>query len=158
MTPATPIGVREIFSRLPHRQPMLMVDRVEELHPPERLVAIKNVTINEDFFRGHFPGNPIMPGVLIVEAMAQACGLLVSYSLEAEAPAMLPYLAGVERVKFRRPVVPGDRLMLDVSLMNRRGVFWKFRCLALVDGQRASEADILLSLQRRHAQEEESTP
>ena len=158
MTPATPIGVREIFSRLPHRQPMLMIDRVEELNPPERLLAIKNVTINEDFFRGHFPGNPIMPGVLIVEALAQACGLLVSYSLDDDAPAMLPYLAGVERVKFRRPVVPGDRLMLDVSLTHRRGIFWRFRGLALVDGQRASEADILLSLQRRYASDDEALP
>lgn len=153
MTPETPIGVREIFARLPHRQPMLMIDRVEELKLPDRLVAIKNVTINEDYFRGHFPGNPIMPGVLIVEAMAQACGLLVSYSLDEGAPRMLPYLAGVEGVKFRRPVVPGDRLVLEVSLIRRHGVYWKFRGIALVDGQRASEADILLSLHQRDQEE-----
>jgi 3-hydroxyacyl-[acyl-carrier-protein] dehydratase len=139
------LDIREIFERLPHRYPILLVDRVLELKPSKRLVAMKNVTINEGFFRGHFPGNPIMPGVLILEALAQAAGLLISASLDNPAR-LLPYLVGVDGVKFRRPVVPGDRLGLEVEVMSQRKRYWKFRAAASVDGERAAEAQILLAL------------
>jgi beta-hydroxyacyl-ACP dehydratase FabZ len=138
-------GIREIFARLPHRQPLLLVDRVLEVKSGERLVAIKNVTVNEDFFRGHFPGNPIMPGVLIVEALAQAAGLLISASLDRPEP-VLPYLVGVDGVKFRRPVVPGDQVSLEVEVKQRRGRYWRFAGRAVVDGEKAAEAEILLAV------------
>jgi 3-hydroxyacyl-[acyl-carrier-protein] dehydratase len=111
-------------------------------------VALKNVTMNEDFFRGHFPGNPILPGVLIVEALAQAAGLLASVSLPARSSA-LPYLVGVDGVKFRRPVVPGDQLSLEVELLARRGRYFRFRAAASVDGERVADAEILLALVAR---------
>ena len=133
------LDVREIFARLPHRYPILLVDRVIEAKAGHRLVAVKNVTVNEDYFRGHFPGNPIMPGVLVLESLAQAAGLLVATSGETEAGAA-PLLVGVDQVKFRRPVVPGDRLHLEVDLLQRRGKFWRFAARAVVDGERAAEA------------------
>ena len=141
----TPLDIKEIFRRLPHRHPILLVDRVLEVKAGERLLALKNVTVNEDFFRGHFPGNPIMPGVLIVEAMAQAAGLLVS-ATAAEKPPAMPYLVGVDEVKFRRPVVPGDRLQIEVRLLGRRARFWRFEARATVEGERAAEAQLLLAV------------
>ena len=139
------LDIKEILKRLPHRYPFLLVDRVLEVQKGTHLVATKNVTVNEDFFRGHFPGNPIMPGVLILEALAQAAGLLVAMSLD-EGARRLPYLVGVDAVKFRRPVVPGDRLSLEVDVMTHRGQYWKFRAQALVDGERAAQAEILLAV------------
>src|SRR5262245_36514372 len=120
MASGTVLDVRQILERLPHRYPILLVDRVVEMKEGSRLVAVKNVTINEDFFRGHFPGNPMMPGVLILEALAQSAGLLIASSAAA-AGDLRPYLVGVDGVKFRRPVVPGDRLHLDVEVTHRRG-------------------------------------
>ena len=140
-----PFDVKEIFARLPHRYPILLVDRVIEVKEAKRLTAIKNVTINEDFFRGHFPGNPLMPGVLILEALAQAAGLLISVS-ETDPKRWLPYLVGVDVVKFRRPVVPGDRLRLEVEVIQQRGRYWRFRGEASVDGERAAEAQVLLAV------------
>jgi beta-hydroxyacyl-ACP dehydratase FabZ len=142
------LDIKEIFRRLPHRQPMLLVDRVLEVKPGVRLHAIKNVTVNEDFFRGHFPGNPILPGVLIVEAMAQAAGLLISTTLDPPETGR-PYLVGVDGVKFRRPVVPGDQLHLEIELIQSRGRYWRFRALALVAGERAAEAEVMLALLER---------
>ena len=144
MGAASSFDIRQILERLPHRQPILLVDRVVEVEPMARLVAVKNVTYNEDFFRGHFPGNPIMPGVLIVEAMAQAAGLLVSASTDSLSTR--PYLVGLDGVKFRRPVTPGDRLLIEVELLNQRRSFWRFRSEASVEGDRATEATVLLSV------------
>ena len=139
------LDIRQIAERLPHRYPMLLVDRVVEVHGGEGLVAIKNVTSNEDFFRGHFPGNPVMPGVLIIEAMAQSAGLLIS--LAAPEPGRLTsYLVGVDEAKFRRPVVPGDRLRIEVRLLLRRSRYWRFRTVASVEDDRVAQAELLLAV------------
>ena len=144
---AAAISAQEILAILPHRYPILLVDRVREI-APDRIVAIKNVSWNEPFFQGHFPGMPIMPGVLILEALAQAAGLLVSTSVENSAR-LLPYLVGVDRVKFRRPVVPGDRLTLEVVPLRKGGAIWKMRGEAKVNGQVVTEAEFLASIQKR---------
>ena len=139
------LDIQQILERLPHRYPMLLVDRVIEVEAGRRLAALKNVTINEEFFRGHFPGSPIMPGVLILEALAQAAGLLASATIEGRGQ-VFPYLVGVDEVKFRRPVVPGDQLRLDVTLVQSRGRYWRFQAAASVLGERATEAELLLAL------------
>jgi len=141
----TPWDTQEIGRRLPHRHPILLVDRVDEVKAGERIVAVKNVTVTEDVFRGHFPGNPILPGVLIVEAMAQTAGLLITASVD-DSSSLLPYLVGIDGAKFRRPVVPGDQLVIDVSLTRRRDPFWKFRAVTMVAGKRVAEADLSLSV------------
>ena len=143
-----PLDIAAVMAALPHRYPMLLVDRVEEIVRDRSIRAIKAVTINEGFFQGHFPGRPIMPGVLIVEALAQAAGLLISASVE-HPERLLPYLVGIDGVKFRRPVVPGDSLRLDVELLHRRGRFWKFKGTASVEGERAADAEILLAVLER---------
>lgn len=133
----------DIIRLLPHRYPFLLVDRVVELRDGERLVAIKNVTANEPFFSGHFPDRPIMPGVLICEALVQAGGLLASCSADGLPPGRGIVLAGLERVRFRRRVVPGDQLRLEVELIHKRRPLWKMRGQARVDGQVAAEAEFL---------------
>lgn len=133
----------DIIRLLPHRYPFLLVDRVVEFQDGERLVAIKNVTANEPFFRGHFPNRPIMPGVLICEALVQAGGLLASCSADGLPPGRGIVLAGLERVRFRRRVVPGDQLRLEVELINKRRPLWKMRGQARVDGQVVAEAEFL---------------
>jgi beta-hydroxyacyl-ACP dehydratase FabZ len=130
--------VRWIMGLLPHRYPFLLVDRILELDST-RVVAVKNVTVNEEFFVGHFPGQPVMPGVLIVEALAQAGGVLLLHERSPEERALF-YLAGVERARFRRPVVPGDQLRLEVDLLQGRPRFAKLSGRALVDGAVAAEA------------------
>ena len=137
------LDYREIVRRLPHRYPFLLVDRVEELVDGERIVAFKNVTANEPFFAGHFPGHPIMPGVLICEALVQAGGLLASCSKDGLPPDHAVVLAGLEHVRFRRPVVPGDSLRLEVELVHKRRPLWKMKGKAKVDGQVAAEAEFL---------------
>lgn len=132
---------RWIMSVLPHRYPFLLVDRVLELHPKQRIVALKNVTINEEFFLGHFPGQPVMPGVLIVEAMAQAGGILMLHDIPP-AERRLVYFAGIERARFRRPVVPGDQLRLEVEVLRLRESHVKISGRALVEGRLAAEAVI----------------
>lgn len=130
---------RWIMTVLPHRYPFLLVDRVLEIEPEKRIVALKNVTINEEFFVGHFPGQPVMPGVLLVEGMAQAGGILVLHDRPAERERLV-YLAGIDRARFRRPVVPGDQLRYEVEILTMRQSFSKLSCRALVDGRVAAEA------------------
>lgn len=136
--------VQWIMERLPHRYPLLLLDRVLELEPDVRIVAQKNVTINEEFFQGHFPGLPVMPGVLILEAMAQAGGLLVLPE-DGSASGKNFYLVSIEHAKFRRTVVPGDRLELTVTLAKARANFRKLSGKAEVDGQLAAEAELTLT-------------
>ena len=132
---------RWIMSVLPHRYPFLLVDRVLELVPKQRIVAIKNVTINEEYFLGHFPGQPVMPGVLIVEAMAQAGGILMLHDIPP-AERRLVYFTGIERARFRRPVVPGDQVRLEVEVLRLREAHVKISGRALVEGKLAAEAVI----------------
>ena len=134
----------EIKQFLPHRYPFLLVDRVLECIPGERLTAIKNVTVNEPFFQGHFPQNAIMPGVLIVEALAQATGLL-GFRTMSEKPRddLLYMLVGVDNVRFKRQVIPGDQLKLKVNLQKRTRIIWKFSCIASVDDELVTAADML---------------
>ena len=137
------LDYREIARRLPHRYPFLLVDRVEEFVDGASILAFKNVTANEPFFSGHFPGHPIMPGVLICEALVQAGGLLASCSKDGLPADHAVVLAGLERVRFRRPVVPGDQLRLEVELIHKRRPLWKMKGKALVEGQIAAEAEFL---------------
>jgi 3-hydroxyacyl-[acyl-carrier-protein] dehydratase len=136
-----PLDVKRVMAALPHRYPMLLVDRVEELIPDQSIVAIKAVTINEDFFNGHFPGRPIMPGVLIVEALAQAAGVLAVESLGLAGSGKLVYFMAIDEAKFRMPVQPGVLLRLEVSFVQKRARVCKFAGRALVDGKVAAEAN-----------------
>jgi len=133
------MDVNEIMACLPHRYPFLLVDRVLELETDKSIVAIKNVTMNEEFFLGHFPGNPIMPGVLTIEAMAQAAGILAIKSADMGQPDV--YFMSIEKAKFRRPVVPGDQLRLEITAIQKRGNIWKVAGKALVDGNVVSEGE-----------------
>ena len=134
----------DIIRRLPHRYPFLLVDRVIALADGERLVAIKSVTANEPFFAGHFPGHPIMPGVLICEALVQAGGLLASCSRDGLPAGKGVLLAGLEHVRFRRRVIPGDELRLEVELVHKRRPLWKMKGRALVEENVAAEAEFLI--------------
>ena len=136
------MDIQKITSLLPHRYPFLLVDRVIEVEPGERLVAIKNVTINEPFFQGHFPEKPVMPGVLIIEALAQATGLLAMESEEVAGKAIY-YLVGVDKARFKRPVVPGDQLHLEVSVSKQRRGIWTFSAKGTVDGAVCASAEIM---------------
>ena len=136
-----PLDVKRVMAALPHRYPMLLVDRVEEIVPDKSIAAIKAVTINEDFFNGHFPGRPIMPGVLIVEALAQAAGVLAVESLGLANSGKLVYFMAIEGAKFRTPVEPGCLLRLEVEFVQKRASVCKFAGRALVDGKLAAEAN-----------------
>ena len=131
--------VEWVMSVLPHRYPLLLVDRVLEMEPKKRIVAIKNVTINEEVFLGHFPGRPVMPGVLLIEGMAQAGGLLLLHDLPQRENKLLLF-AGIEEAKFRRPVVPGDQIRYEVEVLRLRSTFGKVAGKVLVDGELAAEA------------------
>lgn len=133
------MNIKEIQNILPHRYPFLMVDRVMDIYPGEKIIGLKNLSINEEFFQGHFPGNPIMPGVLIVEALAQIAGILALRSGAPEGKAV--FFMSIEKAKFRRPVVPGDQLRLEVAIVQSRGNVWKFSGNALVDDKIAAEAE-----------------
>ena len=135
------IDIRGVMTALPHRFPMLLVDRVEDLVVDERIAAIKAVTINEPFFAGHFPGRPIMPGVLIVEALAQAAGILAVESLGLTGSGKLVYFMAIDGAKFRAPVEPGCLLRLEVEFVQKRSSVCKFAGRALVDGKLAAEAN-----------------
>lgn len=130
-----------IMSVLPHRYPLLLVDRVLEMDPGKRIVALKNVSINEEFFVGHFPGQPVMPGVLIIEAMAQAGGILLLHDLPPEKRRLL-YFTAIERARFRRPIVPGDQVRLEVEVVRLRESFVRTAGKAFVDGKLAAEASL----------------
>ena len=135
-----PLDIRRVMAALPHRYPMLLVDRVESLDPDKGIVATKAVTINESFFQGHFPGRPIMPGVLIVEALAQAAGVLAVESLGLADSGKLVYFMAIESAKFRAPVEPGVLLRLEVEFVQKRASVCKFAGRALVEGKLAAEA------------------
>ncbi len=129
---------------LPHRYPFLLVDRVVELDPGKRIVGIKNVTINEPFFQGHFPGHPVMPGVLIIESMAQVGGLLALKALGGEK--RLAYFGGIDNAKFKRPVVPGDQLRIEVDVIAHKGPIWKMHGVVKVGDVVVAKADITASI------------
>ena len=139
------MDIRAILQCLPHRYPFLLVDRVLEFDPGKRIVAIKNVTYNEPFFQGHFPGAPVMPGVLIIEALAQAGAVLLLRDMP-DRDSKLFMFTGIDGARFRRAVVPGDQLRLVVEVLHLRSRACKLRGVAEVDGQRAAEADLLSAL------------
>ncbi len=146
------LDVEAISRLLPHRPPFLLVDRVTSWTPNVTLTAIKAVTMNEPHFVGHFPGHPVMPGVLILEALAQACGLLAILSLPPEeVRSKVTYLMGIDGARFRKPVVPGDRVELVVTIDRRKGPVWKMSGKALVDGQEVAGGDFMAMLADREA-------
>jgi 3-hydroxyacyl-[acyl-carrier-protein] dehydratase len=136
-----PLDVKRVMAALPHRYPMLLVDRVESLEPDHKIVAVKAVTVNEEFFQGHFPGRPIMPGVLQVEALAQAAGVLAVESLGLAGSGKLVYFMSIDGVKFRKPVEPGVLLHLEVEFLQKRSRVCKFAGRALLDGEVATECE-----------------
>lgn len=136
------IDIGKILKSLPHRYPFLLVDKVISIEPNKKIVAIKNVTFNEPHFMGHFPDHPVMPGVLIIEAMAQAGGLMALLSLNFSAEDKMIYFMSIDEAKFRKPVVPGDVLELHVEVIQNRGNVWKLSAAAFVDGQKVSEAKL----------------
>jgi 3-hydroxyacyl-[acyl-carrier-protein] dehydratase len=133
------MDVKEIMKCLPHRYPFLLVDRIVSFEKDASITGIKNVTFNEEFFQGHFPGEPIMPGVLIVEALAQTAGILAINSLEKKIAGV--YFMSIEKAKFRKPVVPGDQLVIEVKVLKQRGGVWRFSGVARVDDKVVSEAE-----------------
>jgi len=141
------IDINEILEILPHRYPFLLVDRIAELEPGRLARGIKNVTINEPFFAGHFPGHPIMPGVLLLEAMAQVGGILAFKS--ADVSDKLVYFMGIDNARFRRPVVPGDTLELTLEVIKARGRIWKFKGRAFVGEDVAAEAELMATIMDR---------
>ncbi len=138
------MDIVEIRKYLPHRYPFLLVDRVVELTPGESIVAYKNLTVNEEFFQGHFPDQPVFPGVMLVEAMAQAAGILGFKTMDkTPADGSMYYFVGADKLRFKRPCVPGDRVMLRASILSDRRGIWKFDVSADVDGQKCASATIL---------------
>ena len=135
--------IRKIMAFLPHRYPFILVDRIVEMIPHERIVGLKNGTMNEPFFQGHFPGAPVMPGVLIVEAMAQAGGILAYASRGEDEEKELVYFMGIDRARFRKPVIPGDQLILEMVSTKTRGNVFKMSGKASVDGAMVAEAEIM---------------
>lgn len=141
----TVYGITEIMKLLPHRYPFLLVDRIIELEPEKRIVGLKNVTINEQFFQGHFPGVPVMPGVLIIESMAQVGGVLILRDMPDREKKLI-YFSGIENARFRRPVVPGDQLRIEMELLARRNNFGKMKGRSTVDGKLVAEAVLLYAI------------
>ena len=137
--------IQKIMNLLPHRYPFIMIDRILELVPGEKVVALKNVTINEPFFQGHFPGSPIMPGVLMIEAMGQAGAVLAAESLPEEEQGSLIYFMGMNKVKFRKPVVPGDQIIFEIKFLKQRTKVFKMSGMAFVDEKLVAEAELMAS-------------
>lgn len=140
------INIREILNILPHRYPFLLVDKILECRLGESIKGLKNVTINEPFFQGHFPGQPIMPGVLILEAMAQVGGVLAYLSKEHETSGRLFYFIGLDKVRFRRTVVPGDQLIFELTLLKQKMKMYKMGGRATVDGKLVAEAELMAAI------------
>jgi len=147
---ATRWDVRWIRDILPHRYPMLLIDRVLSMEPRKKITALKNFTINEEFFQGHFPGHPIVPGVLLIEAMAQAGGILLLHD-DPDRKNKLLYFGAIERARFRRPVVPGDQVHFEVEILKLRAAHAKLAGRAIVDGQVHAEAELLSTFVPREA-------
>jgi beta-hydroxyacyl-ACP dehydratase FabZ len=141
----TVLDILAIMQRLPHRYPFLLIDRIVRFVPGEQIVALKNVTMNEPFFQGHFPAKPVMPGVLIIEALAQAGGILAAEIRGPEKQGEIIYFMGMDAVRFRKPVVPGDQLMLEARVLKMRSRVAKMAGRALVDGQLVAEAELMAS-------------
>jgi 3-hydroxyacyl-[acyl-carrier-protein] dehydratase len=143
------MDIHQILRRLPHRYPMLLVDRVVELEMNVRILAVKNVTINEPFFNGHFPHRPVMPGVLILEAMAQSAALLSFASAEIDpGDDTVVYFAGIDAARFKRPVEPGDQLMIEASIDRVRAGIHKYKARATVNGEMAAEAELMCTMRK----------
>jgi 3-hydroxyacyl-[acyl-carrier-protein] dehydratase len=145
MTDNMPLDVEAIMQRLPHRYPFLMVDRVLSVTPGKSIVAVKNVSVNEAHFVGHFPDYPVMPGVLVLEALAQAGGVLAWESVSEEERIWILYLVGIEKARFKRTVRPGDQMLLKVDLVQRRRNLWRYEARAEVDGKVVAEAEFLMA-------------
>jgi beta-hydroxyacyl-ACP dehydratase FabZ len=138
------LGINEVMDFLPHRYPFLMIDRILEFEADKRVVGLKNVTINEPFFQGHFPGHPIMPGVLLLEAMAQTGGVMALKSLPPEeVPKKVLYFMSIDKAKFRKPVLPGDQVRFELELIKSRGNIKSFKAEAKVDGVVVAEAEMM---------------
>lgn len=144
------VDIMQLMRLLPHRYPFLLVDRIIEIDADNSAIGIKNVTVNEPHFQGHFPEQPVMPGVLIVEAMAQTAGAICIRSTATDKPSLV-YFMTIDNAKFRRPVVPGDRLEIHVKKLKKRGSIWRFACEALVDGAKAAEAEISAMMSPKQA-------
>ncbi|MCE2927503.1 MAG: 3-hydroxyacyl-ACP dehydratase FabZ [Rickettsiales bacterium] len=136
------IPIERIMEMIPHRYPFLMIERIIDFKPGEYAIGLKNVSINEQHFIGHFPGKPVMPGVLIIEAMAQTCAVLVIHTLGKEMEGKLVYFMTIDEARFRKPVMPGDALHIRVDKQHSRKNVWKFSCVATVEGNRVAEAVI----------------
>ncbi|KXS45891.1 MAG: 3R-hydroxymyristoyl ACP dehydrase [Candidatus Frackibacter sp. T328-2] len=139
------LDIKQIKEVLPHRYPFLLVDRILEFKPKEKVVGLKNVTVNEEFFNGHYPDHPVMPGVLIVEAMAQVGGFVMMDSDETKDK--VPYFAGIDKARFRKPVVPGDQLIIEAEVLKLRGKIGKIETKALVEGEVVAEAKLMFAIQ-----------
>jgi len=139
------LDILEIVKLIPHRYPFLLVDRILEIDHGERVVGLKNVSMNEAFFQGHFPGKPVMPGVLVIEAMAQTGGIL-AYNAVPQAVGKLIYFMGMDKVKFRRPVVPGDQLIMELTMVHKSSRAWKMQGKATVEGQLAAQAELTAAI------------
>jgi 3-hydroxyacyl-[acyl-carrier-protein] dehydratase len=144
------VDIHEILKYLPHRYPFLLVDRVLSCEPGKSITALKNVTINEPFFNGHFPNYPVMPGVLIIEALAQAAGILTLKSVSAKPDQdSIFYFVGIDAARFKRPVQPGDQLMLKATILRERIGVWKYSAKAEVDGRVAAEAELMCTMRSK---------
>jgi len=144
------VDIMQLMRLLPHRYPFLLVDRIVEINGDDSAIGIKNVTVNEPHFQGHFPEQPVMPGVLIIEAMAQTAGAICIRSTAGDKPSLV-YFMTIDNAKFRRPVVPGDRLEIHVKKLKKRGNIWRFACEALVEGAKAAEAEISAMMSPKQA-------
>ena len=136
------LDINEIIKILPHRYPFLLVDRVTEMEPGKRIVGLKNVSMNEQFFPGHFPDHPVMPGVLIIESMAQVACILAILSSDESTRSKVTYFVGIDNARFRRPVVPGDQLRLEVVATGKKRGIWNFTAQAFVDGKLVTDAEL----------------